>query len=53
MVRDPTSMALLPEAGREVRDSDPFWRRRVRDGDVIVEGAAQDDQRDPGPAKEA
>jgi hypothetical protein len=32
-------MALLPADGREVNDSDPFWLRRVRDRDVIVEGA--------------
>jgi hypothetical protein len=38
-VRDPHSMALLPADGREVNDSDPFWLRRVRDRDVIVEGA--------------
>jgi hypothetical protein len=36
-VRDPRNMQLLPEAGREVSDSDPFWARRLRDGDVTVE----------------
>lgn len=36
-VRDPHSMALLPEEGREVPDADPFWLRRVRDGDVTIE----------------
>ena len=36
MVRDPRSMALLPEEGRDVpRNS--FWLRRVRDKDVVVE----------------
>jgi hypothetical protein len=36
-VRDPHSMALLPEEGREVPDADPFWLRRLRDGDVTTE----------------
>jgi hypothetical protein len=36
LVRDPRSMMLLPEAGRDVPDDDPFWNRRVRDEDVIV-----------------
>jgi hypothetical protein len=40
-VRDPHSMALLPADGREVNDSDPFWLRRVRDGDVTIEGQAR------------
>jgi hypothetical protein len=37
LVRDPKSMMLLPAEGREVRDDDPFWVRRVRDGDVTME----------------
>ena len=36
-VRDPRSMILLPPEGRDVPDNDPFWVRRVRDGDVTVE----------------
>lgn len=36
-VRDPRNMQLLPETGRDVPDGDPFWVRRVRDGDVTVE----------------
>ena len=44
-VRDPHSMAILPAEGREVNDSDPFWLRRVRDGDVTVEGEARSTQR--------
>ena len=36
-VRDPRNMQLLPDEGREVPDGDPFWVRRVRDGDVTVE----------------
>jgi Protein of unknown function (DUF2635) len=35
-VRDPRSMMLLPEEGREVPDDDPFWNRRLRDGDVTI-----------------
>jgi uncharacterized membrane protein len=35
-VRDPESMELLPPEGGIVRDNDPFWTRRVRDGDVEV-----------------
>lgn len=33
-VRDPIRLDLIEEAGREVGDS-PFWRRRLRDGDVV------------------
>jgi hypothetical protein len=40
-VRDPHSMALLPEDGREVPDNDPFWLRRLRDGDVTTEQQAR------------
>lgn len=51
-VRDPHSMALLPAEGRDVPDRDPFWRRRLRDGDVVrVEDAPS--QAAPAPAKEA
>lgn len=38
LVRDPLTMQPLPEDGREVPDN-PFWRRRIRDGDVTVEDA--------------
>lgn len=34
-VRDPITMQLLPDDGREVPNN-PFWRRRRRDGDVVV-----------------
>jgi hypothetical protein len=37
MTRDPHTMALLPPEGREVKDGDVFWLRRLRDGDVIKE----------------
>lgn len=33
-VRDPLTKALLPAAGRDVPDNQ-FWRRRLRDGDVV------------------
>ncbi|ECY3258281.1 DUF2635 domain-containing protein [Salmonella enterica subsp. enterica serovar Alachua] len=34
-VRDPFKKTLLPENGAVVSDTDPFWRRRLRDGDVV------------------
>ena len=37
-MRDPDSMVLLPAEGREVPDT-LFWRRRLRDGDVVEVGA--------------
>lgn len=53
-VRDPRNMQLLPEVGREVSDSDPFWARRVRDGDVTVEAPDPPARRAAPPAhKEA
>ena len=53
-VRDPNSMALLPAEGREVNDADPFWIRRVRDGDVTVETTEVVPRRhEPAPAREA
>jgi Protein of unknown function (DUF2635) len=52
-VRDPRNMQLLPEEGREVSDGDPFWVRRVRDGDVTVEDAGSARRRAPvQPTKE-
>lgn len=51
-VRDPRSMMLLPDDGREVPDDDPFWLRRVRDGDVTVAEAPPPEQQ-PAPAREA
>lgn len=35
-IRDPFKRTLLPKEGAEVADNDPFWKRRVRDKDVIV-----------------
>jgi hypothetical protein len=51
-VRDPRSMMLLPAEGRDVSDSDPFWVRRVRDGDVIVEEPPPPDEQHAGPSSE-
>lgn len=34
IVRDPESGALMPAAGQWKTDNE-FWRRRLRDGDVI------------------
>lgn len=34
-VRDPVKGTLLPEDWTEVPDSDLFWHRRLRDGDVV------------------
>lgn len=34
IVRDPKTRRPLPEEGREV-NLDSFWRRRLRDGDVV------------------
>jgi hypothetical protein len=44
-VRDPETMQLLPDEGAVVRDNDPFWTRRVLDGDVVVEGGDTPAQR--------
>jgi hypothetical protein len=49
-VRDPVTKKLLPAAGREVPDNQ-FWRRRVRDGDVIVETAATPRNGPPSPRR--
>jgi hypothetical protein len=38
LVRDPLTRAPLAEAG-EWKSNNEFWRRRVRDGDVIDETA--------------
>jgi hypothetical protein len=52
-VRDPRNMALLSAEGREVPDGDPFWVRRVRDGDVVVQSDPPPTQSKSAPAKEA
>lgn len=35
-VRDPFKRTLLPKEGAEVPDNDPFWKRRIRDKDIIL-----------------
>jgi Protein of unknown function (DUF2635) len=40
-VRDPRTMMLLKEEGRDVNERDPFWARRLRDGDVVQLGAPE------------
>ena len=52
-VRDPNSLQLLPDEGREVPDGDLFWTRRILDGDVTVAGAEQQAAPEAEPAKEA
>jgi len=37
-VRDPLTKQLLPADGRDVPDNS-FWRRRLRDGDVVAADA--------------
>lgn len=36
-VRDPVKKDLLPDKGRTVDDKDPYWLRRIADGDVVKE----------------
>lgn len=35
-IRDPIKRDLIPKAGREVSDSDPYWIRRIATGDVVL-----------------
>ncbi len=47
-IRDPDLKDFLPEAGREVPDTD-YWHRRVRDKDVVIAQApAADSTNDNG-----
>jgi hypothetical protein len=46
IVRDPRTMAILPQEGREVPDSDAYWQRRIRDGDVTAEPTSHSLARD-------
>mgnify|MGYP003674020230 CR=1 FL=1 len=39
LVRDPVTREVVPEGGRDVDDHNPYWLRKLRDGDV-VKGAA-------------
>ncbi len=34
LIKDPIKRDFLPETGREVSGTDPYWVRRLRDGDV-------------------
>jgi Protein of unknown function (DUF2635) len=34
-VRDPVTLELLPKEGAFVDENDPFWQRRILDGDVV------------------
>lgn len=35
-VRDPLSLQHIPETGIEVSDTDTYWARRLRSGDVVI-----------------
>jgi Protein of unknown function (DUF2635) len=48
-VRDPRTMTLLPEDGRDVNERDPFWARRLRDEDVV---GADEPEPEPEPEPE-
>jgi hypothetical protein len=37
LARDEHNRQPVPAEGREVRDDDPYWVRRVRDGDVTTD----------------
>lgn len=42
-LRDPTTHALMkPDEVREVPDTSMYWRRRLRDGDVIAADGGND-----------
>ena len=46
-VRDPATMQLVPDTGLDVSETDVFWARALRDGDVL-ESAVEADA--PAPA---
>ena len=53
-VRDPRTMMLLSEDGRDVNERDPFWARRLRDADVVEDaGAVGQQPARQAPAREA
>lgn len=37
LVRDPEKRDLIPVTGREVSPHDPYWARRLADGDVTTD----------------
>jgi Protein of unknown function (DUF2635) len=49
-VRDPLTKQLLPAAGRDVPDNQ-FWRRRLRDGDVVSADAPAPRNGPPAPRR--
>jgi hypothetical protein len=55
LVRDPRSMQPVPDAGRDVPDDDPYWVRRVRDGDLTetAPAAKAAPAAEPAPAAKA
>jgi len=36
VVRDPKTRLPLPPEGRELNKDDPYWIRRLADGDVVI-----------------
>lgn len=53
-IRDPDLLDLLPPEGREVPDSQGYWHRRVRDGDVqLVQSPVAETVIPAAPAKPA
>ncbi len=35
-IRDPDLKDLIPDEGRDVPESNLYWHRRLRDGDVVL-----------------
>jgi hypothetical protein len=51
MIRDPLTQRFVdPDKGLRVDGADIYWRRRVRDGDVVIVGAADDAKSAAAPA---
>ena len=36
IVRDPKSKQILPPEGKKIDPKQPYWLRRIKDGDVIL-----------------
>lgn len=52
-IRDPDLKDLIPDDGRDVPDTD-YWRRRLRDGDVVeAKPPAAASEADPAPEQAA
>ena len=43
IIRDPVSKLPLPAEGKKVK-LDTYWRRRILDGDVTVQGQEQNEE---------